>query len=348
MKKSFLMSMAICMLIANTVFSQGLLKKVTGAMKDELLNTGKSGGKAPSEPEPSCACDQAELILGLGGKLQLDYKEISVSTMDDGSLLVRDKISGNYYIVKSGVTKGPLQAGDPAIAEFDNADTDNSGKDALMQRYKGYINKSGDKYLITFGGETYGPYAQISQFAVSKSKDKFAALVVENIVLTEDDGKKLEEAIKNAKNDQERMDLGIQYSQMVQQKMMNGGGAASIMPKLVTNISNTSYDPQSGGTFTGEMKYDDILINMYDKVVDMQGNTILTLKPEFAGGNNLFVSSPNERYAYYNYGTLTFNDKTSLAGLFNPHLMKADGKVYLAYMYYSPKKNAIMQCKILF
>jgi hypothetical protein len=120
------------------------------------------------------------------------------------------------------------------------------------------------------------------------------------------------------------------------------------MPKLVTNISNTSYDPQSGGTFTGEMKYDDILINMYDKVVDMQGNTILTLKPEFAGGNNLFVSSSNERYAYYNYGTLTFNDKTSLAGLFNPHLMKADGKVYLAYMYYSPKKNAIMQCKILF
>jgi hypothetical protein len=144
------------------------------------------------------------------------------------------------------------------------------------------------------------------------------------------------------------MDLGIQYSQMVQQKMMNGGGAASIMPKLVTNISNTSYDPQRGGTFTGEMKYDDILINMYDKVVDMQGNTILTLKPEFAGGNNLFVSSSNERYAYYNYGTLTFNDKTSLAGLFNPHLMKTDGKVYLAYMYYSPKKNAIMQCKILF
>jgi hypothetical protein len=29
-------------------------------------------------------------------------------------------------------------------------------------------------------------------------------------------------------------------------------------------------------------------------------------------------------------------------------LVKIDGKVFLAYMYYSPKKNSIMQCKIPF
>jgi hypothetical protein len=73
---------------------------------------------------------------------------------------------------------------------------------------------------------------------------------------------------------------------------------------------------------------------------------VLKVKPEFAGANNLFVSSSNAIYAYYNYGTLTLSDNTTLTDLFDPYLMKADGKVYLAYMYYSPKKNAIMQCKI--
>jgi hypothetical protein len=32
--------------------------------------------------------------------------------------------------------------------------------------------------------------------------------------------------------------------------------------------------------------------------------------------------------------------------LFNPHLIKTGSQVYLAYTYYSPKKNAMMQCKI--
>jgi hypothetical protein len=163
--------------------------------------------------------------------------------------------------------------------------------------------------------------------------------------MTECEGKKTEEAVKNAKTDQERMELAMQYSQQVNQKMMNGGGPESMLPKLVINVPDVTVDPNSGGILLGNVKYDEIVINMHSRLEDMHGKTIMALKPEFAGGNNLFVSTSNARSASYNYGTLTFSDNTSLSDLFNPYLLKTDGKVFLAYNY-SPKKNAIMQCKI--
>ena len=47
-------------------------------------------------------------------------------------------------------------------------------------------------------------------------------------MVTEDQGKKMEEAMKNAKTDQERMDIAMKMSQQMQNQMMQGGGPGSL------------------------------------------------------------------------------------------------------------------------
>lgn len=354
MKRSLLFLLLICLIAGTFANAQGLLKKVTKSMTDELL--GKSDNSNSNQPEPASACDKAELVMDMGGKLQLDYTELTISISDDGRILAKDLHMDNYYIVQNGVTTGPLKPGDKRLKGFESVmshDTESdsdSDSDTKKNPWDGnpYITKSADKFMITFGGKSYGPYAQIQSFAVTMSKDKFASLIVENIVVTEDQGKTMEAEMAKAKTDQERMELAMKYSQQINQKMMQGGGTTSILPKFITNIPGTTYDPMQGGIVDGTMKYDDILVNRYDKLTDLQGKTIIPLTSEMSASDDIFISTDNSRYAYYNLGTLTFNDKKTLSELFNPNLMKVDGKIYLAYMYYSPKKNSIMQCKIPF
>jgi hypothetical protein len=348
MKKSIFLLITLSLLFAGPAASQGLLKKVTGAMKDELTGTNKSGNTKNQGPEPACACDAPEAVFNFGGNQQLNYTETTICSKADGSLLFQDRMTGNYYVAKGNVTQGPFPAGDPHIAGYSCDESASSGIEGLLVRYKEFISKSGDKYLISFGGKTYGPYAQIGQFGITRSKDKFAAVVVENIPVSADEGKKMDEAIEKAKTDQEKMELAMQYTQQMQQKMMQGGGPGSMTPKLVTNIPGATFSPITGGTFSADMKYDDILVIAFDKILDLQGNIVMTLKPELAGANKILVNSTNTKYAVYNYGNILFSDNTTLNELFNPYLMKADGKIYLTYMYYSPKRNAIMQCKIPF
>ena len=348
MKRSILLLVAACLMFSNNVSSQNLLKKVGQAVANEVLGSGTGSASAKAEPEPSCACDDAELIVDLGGSLKINYKEANISTMDDGALLLQDKMSGNYYIARNGVIQGPLQAGDPKIAGFENSEEEGTNK--LLVRYKDYISKSGDKYLITFGGQKYGPYGQINGFAVTRSKEKFAALVVENVVVSEMDGEAMDKAMKNAKSDQERMQLAMKYSQQMQQKVMQGGGPSSMTTKLVSNVTDLSFDPvnQPATSLNGTMKFDEILLPAYNKIYNLQGQVVVTLKNEHIGAENIFVRSDNTKYAIYNYGTITYSDGKTLTDLFNPHLIKNGGQLYLAYMYYSPKRNAIMQCKIPF
>jgi hypothetical protein len=322
MKKSILFFLAICLITGNPVYTQkpGLLKKVTNSMTSELLGKPE---KANQEPEPACACDQPEVVMDLGGKLQLDYKELTISVLNDGRILAKAHGTDQYYIVKDGVTQGPLDPGDPRVAEFEAIDADNNSVENFILRNKPYIIRSGEKFLIIFGGKSYGPYAQINNFVVTKSKDKFAAMVVENILVTEDEGRKLEEAIKNAKTDQEKMDLSMKYAQEMQQKMLKAGGPAGTLPKLVTNVPNATYDPlkNMAGILNANVKYDDILMIAYDKIIDLQGNTIITIMPELAASDALFVNTSNTKYAYGGYGTLTFSDNTTMSDLFSPHLV---------------------------
>jgi hypothetical protein len=141
----------------------------------------------------------------------------------------------------------------------------------------------------------------------------------------------------------------MKYAGQMQQKMVAAGGPAGIMPKLVTSMPDANFQPMNDGTgLYDRMKYDDVLSLKYDQLVDLKGNKIISIKPQHAAAKEVFVNSTNTKYAWYDYGTLNFSDGTTLSELFNPHLLKADGKVYLAYLYYSPAKNAIMRCKILF
>jgi hypothetical protein len=348
MKKSILFLLTVCLIYGSPVSAQGgILKKVTNSMADELLGRKE---KPKEEPEPTCACSNPDVIMDLGGKYKIDYKEVNISVKDDGRILIQDRITSKYYVIQGTVTKGPYNSDDPNVAEFETADQDNKSIDNFILRNKPYISKSGEKLLITFNGKQYGPFAQITSFTLSKTREKFAAVVIETMATTEDEGKKMEAAMKNAKTDQERMDLAMQYSQQMQQKMMQSGGPGAMLPKLVTNIPNATYDPTQsiGGVLNGNMKYDDILFVAYDKINDLQGKTLLTVRPDIIGGGQLFINSDNSKYAVYDYGKLTFSDKTGLTDLFNPYLVRTDGKIYLSYMYYSPKKNSILQCKVPF
>jgi hypothetical protein len=133
---------------------------------------------------------------------------------------------------------------------------------------------------------------------------------------------------------------------------MNGGGPTSILPKFITNVEGSKYDPMTQGqvTLNAKMKYDEILIVSYtDGIIDLKGNKVIAMKPEHEVAQTVFINTGNTKYAYETYGQINFSDGSpSLNDLFNPHLVKEEGKVYLAYMYYSPKKNGLMQCKIEF
>jgi len=354
MKKSLLVAGALCFLISYPLASQGLLNKVKKAVTKEIsgvVGDDNSTDSSKPGPEPACACEDASLVLDMT-KYKITYNEFTICTKDDGSMLVFDKIGNKYYITKNGTTEGPFKEGDSRIEGFCSGNTRESDdkSDAWVTKYPGIVSRSGEKYNIKFGGKIYGPYATINDFAVSKNRDKFAAIVTENVLVTEDQGNKMEEAMKNAKTDQERMDIAMKMSQQMQNQMMQGGGPGSIQPQLVSNIPGAIYDMVTwmGGRLNGSVKFNDIIVIAPDRIMDMTGKTVIKLSQNSYSTEGLFVNSSNSKYASYNYGALTFSDGTTLTEVFNPFLIDTGGKVFLAYMYYSPGKNAIMQCSIPF
>jgi hypothetical protein len=134
------------------------------------------------------------------------------------------------------------------------------------------------------------------------------------------------------------------------QANMSGKDPQSTMPKLVTSIPDVSIDQTTviSGQLKSNYKYNDILVWRYDKITDLKGNLIIVPPQGSVMPENFFISSDNSRYASFDYGALTFNDKSKMTDLFDVHWFIADSKSYLAYMYYSPKKNSLMQCKIPF
>lgn len=346
MKKSFFLFISALLLVTNNGFSQSrFIKNVARDVKNEILGSG--GGSSPEnkQPEPSCACSDAQQILGMG-EHKLMYSEIDIRMLDDGSFLVQDRLSQKYYVIRNGEKQGPYDYDDPKISVYTGGFDENTNP--LTLRYKEYISQSGDKYTIRFDGKTYGPYARIDNFVVTQSRDKFAATTVDNVIATEDEGRKMEEAMENAKSDQERMELAMQFSQQMTQRMMAGGGTEGVVPKLVTNIENANYNPGMGGILNSGMKYDDIVYIRYTDIMDLRGNKLTSVKPEHAGMDRIFITSDNSGYAAYGSGTLYLSDGKTMSDLFNPQLVKTDGRIQLSYMYYSPKKDAIMQCRIPF
>jgi hypothetical protein len=356
MKKSAFLYLALCLAIVNPVTGQksGFLNKVTKSVSNvtnDVLGTSGKSEKRPAEPEPSCANDQASLAMDLGGKLQLDYRELAISVLSDGRILAKHYGTNEYYIAKDGVTIGPYKEGDPKIADFVPKETKDDDKRDFVKEYPQYISKSGEKYLITFGGKKYGPYAQIDYFALSGQKTKFAALVTETVVVTESESKRIEEAVKNAKSDEERMQIAMEYAQKMQQAMTEGGGLDAMNTQLISNVPAIKFDPNKMGksSLDPKLKYDDLLLTGFNnEVFDLQGKLLFSLSPEIINAQNLFIDANNTKYAWYANGKLTFSDNTALTDLFNPALVNENGKEYIRYMYYSPGKNAIMQYRIPF
>ncbi len=354
MKKSLFVVSAFCLLISYPLESQGLLNKVKKAVSKEISGTtGEDNGNNTSNPgpEPACARDDAKLVLDLT-KFKIAYNEITLCSKDDGSMLVYDKVGSKYYVSKDGVSEGPYKEGDSRTKGFcseSNESGSDEKADPWVTKYPGFISRSGEKYLIKSGGKSFGPYAVINDFALSKSRNKFAAIVTENILVTEDQDKKIEEAMKNAKTDQERMDIAMSMTQNAQSQLMKDGGK-SLNPQLVTNVPGATYDMVTwmGGKLNGSVKFDDLLVIAPDRIMDMTGKTLMKLPQGSYNTKGVFVNSSNTKYATYNYGALTFSDNTTLAEVFNPYLINTDGKVFLTYMYYSPGKNSIMQCAIPF
>jgi hypothetical protein len=270
-----------------------------------ILANAQRNNSSSQGQEPKCACAQPEFIVSLGGKLKIDYKEMRICNMPDGSLLLQDQNAEKYYIINAGVTSGPYESGDPKIMAFENCYMGSNNPEDQLLRYKGILSKSGEKYLITFKGKTYGPYADIYDFIVSLSKEKFAVLA--------------------AKQEGE-------------------------IPSLVSNIPNATFDVNNEMNLglDGLKKYDDIVVVGETRITDLQSKTIFSVDSLIYLPEGLFLNQNNTRYAWYDYGTLNFSDGRSLPDCFNPHFVKVGGTEYLAYMYYSPVKNAIMQCKVPF
>jgi hypothetical protein len=360
MKKNLLFLITICIFLGSPVNAQvnRLLNKATKSVEDKIDGKpAESSKNTNKEPEPKCACEKPELVVDLG-KLKLMYSELSILLNDEGAILLSSRYSKDYYISKDGVTQGSFKYGDPHLAGFDVPDNsmapDNRGSEEKPAvdpwANNQYISKTGEKYLIKFAGKSYGPYATIQQFKVNKSKDKFAAIVIQTIPVSEADGKKMQKEIDNAKTDQEKQELAMKYNQQMMKNMMEGGGPSSTLPKLVTNVEGTTYDliKSQGGILNSDIKYDDILFKSSTKVVDLSNNVLFDLKQDAQGSASFFINTANSKYAWYNSGTLSFSDNQVMSDLFNPHLVKTNGVVNLAYMYYSPKSNAIMQCKMPF
>lgn len=361
MKKSILVLIVIAVFFGNPVEGQvgKFLNKVSKSVVSDLTGKPEStASTANKEPEPKCACEQAELVVDLGGKLKLMYSEITITLRDDGAILLMDRAGQEFYIVKDGAPQGPIKAGDPRLAGFEipdnsgNPDNSDASEDEAKDKWLNhqYITKTGEKYLIKFNGKSYGPYAEINEFKVTKSKEKFAAMVVENIVVTAAEGKKMDEAIKKAKTEEEKRELAMKYSQQMAQTMQQGGGPMSMLPTLVTNVEGVDFDilKTTGGVLNNDIKYDDLLFKSFDRITDLSNKELLKLSSDARNSEHLFVNTGNTKYAWYNYGTLTFSDGSTMPDLFNPHLIKANGQVSIAYMYYSPKRNSILQCKIPF
>ncbi|HKK40835.1 MAG TPA: hypothetical protein VJ963_00405, partial [Bacteroidales bacterium] len=125
MNRHILLFLAVCVIYTLPMNAQkgGLLKKVAKSVSNEILgNTDESTTVKNSEPEPECACDQPELVMDLGGKLNLDYTELTISVLDDGSVLAKSTAGNEYYIVRNGVAEGPYKPDDPAIKAYEATD----------------------------------------------------------------------------------------------------------------------------------------------------------------------------------------------------------------------------------
>ena len=158
--------------------------------------------------------------------------------------------------------------------------------------------------------------------------------------------------MEKATTDKERQELQEENLRLVQEELSSGDDPMKYV-KVISNIPGVKYNPESSDLVDTETKFDEIVESVFDTngqltISTLSGRKLISVKPDLAGSGQIFVNSANTRYAVYEYGKLTFSDGTSKSELFNPYLTRVNGKIFLAYLYYSPAKNSILQCRIDF
>jgi hypothetical protein len=288
-----------------------------------------------------CNCEDAVTVFRFSGNLQFNYLETDICLEEDGSALLTDRNTYQYYISRNGKVTGPYEEFDPEVTRFRCL--------GIMDyhSYPEYISKKEGKWIITFEGKQYGPYAEINEFLVSLSKKKFVAIVIRDNYMAGIDMEELEEKMKNA-TQEEQMKMAMELSEKMQNQM-ELEGEMDLMPRFVTNVEGVDYDPMAGSLFYANMKYDDICFVEYNKITGLKGNTLLEMDEDFyIGGENFWINKDNSRYAWFDYGTLYFSDGKKCDHVFSPSLVMEGNTEYIRYMFYSPDEDAVKMCRILF
>lgn len=344
----------IALLLGSSIQLHAQFSKALSKLKDkvnteilgtsEQQQTNKPGG---SQKEPECACNDGSFVLKFNDQYKINYKETQLCLTPDGKVLLQSRLtdgSNLYYISNRGQISGPYNENSPELKSFPCFDNEYNFP------FEKYIIKQGNKSLIRFKGKEYGPFAEVNKFLVTKSGDKFVAMTIKDRMfsaINEEEAEKMNQA-----GEQERIAMAMQLGTKAQEEMqeqLKNGGELDIMPKLTTNIPNVKWDMMSGDDIRTSMKYDEFCIVLGNQIKDLNGNTILTLKDNVDfNGDNLWISSDNKRYAWFEYGTLHFSDGKELNEVAEVGLQKDGNGICLSYFYYSPGEDAIKMCKIAF
>ena len=145
MKRIVVISVILCFLwiIPSNAQVGKFLKNVKNSVTQDLLG-GKDNNKGNEMPEPDCACDPGELIMEMG-KLQIDYSEMNIDVLEDGSILLRDNMNDSYFIHKNGSTDGPFKSDNPKVKQFQAMLEMDLNPESILTYYKDYITKKDDK-----------------------------------------------------------------------------------------------------------------------------------------------------------------------------------------------------------
>jgi hypothetical protein len=347
MKRTFLISIILLFAGALNYSSQaqlgGLLNKVKNKIVDRAL--GNDSGSQANEPE--CATGNDKVVFEFDKGYKVDMTEITVC-IQNGDILLFSKLTSKYFVKKknSDSPEGPYEADNPEVTRFNcNSTVSSNEKKDFSVIYPEFVSRSGEKFLIKFGGKSYGPYATIMNFVVSDLKSKFVAQVIPDMMFTEKEGKEMEAEGKNADN--MTMEQKMAMARKIQDKMMQkttSGNPLDFQMKIISNIPDVTGNPGASVMFSSAIKYDEIVCLGSGQIMDLSGKTIFTYDIQKVNPyDGLWLSSDNTRYVTYSYGLLKFSDGKECKDVFSPYLVKEEGKVYLNYLYYSPKRNAIMQ-----
>jgi len=326
----------------------GLMNKVKNKIVDKALGIDSSSGEAAGQ-DPDCATPDALKVFEFDKGFKVARNELS-AWVHNGDILLLSRDTGKYFIKRknAGSPEGPYNEDDPAVVKFKRTGDAVEGE-GLIAMYPEYLQKTGDKVTIRLGGKIYGPYAEVVSFVVNDSGTRFAATISMDKPGMSNDMEKIGKLMENAKTDQERMQIAMQYQQTIMDESLKIS-QMDVLPKLVTNVEGAGTEVQPGAYLSSTVRYDDIVWVELNRITDLAGTSLFEWDPYKMSveGDKIWLSSDNRHYAAYSDGVLTIDGTRRLNQLFSPYRTRDANGEFLHYLYFSPVNNAIMQASIPF